>query len=387
MVIPVTKAELVKSDLRTLINHLIMRHLLVLSNFLLLSLIGFSQPPVSCDLGVFNTSFKNATGGPVDANTFAISQVVRLQLGIGNFSFTDAAPGHHFSIVIGLGSGLILKPTYNLSTAPLSNYFTFTYNSAGFQPTITAEFKADLPANFTDLTYFELIANVSGTSTASFNITIDNPGPPFLTDPNAVNNNAFNTYTISAVTLPVTFAGVSASVKNCNANVSWNIKGETNVSHYEVEVSKDGTGYSTAKEVPVLNTDKYNASIPLTEQLKSPVLYFRVKSVDKDRKFAYSEVKMVKGQCEQSHNLNIALYPNPVSGKLVTITSLGDLFNGQYTIVLIDKNGKVYQNRELELNNVSQYTFNIGNLLPGSYHLKLATQDQLQSAVLEFIKL
>lgn len=355
--------------------------------FSFFSLLGFSQA-VSCDLGLFNNAFKSTSGGSIDANNLSVGQVGRIQVALANFSSTDA-PAGHFQVLIGLGSGLILNPGYDLSMAPLSNYFNWSYDVSGAQPQVIGTSIATLPANFTGLFYFEFKANSQTSSIVSFNFLINNPpgtSTP-ISDPNSGNNGAGNPYTVNGIILPVTFTGIAAAVKDCEVAVSWNVKTQLNLSHYEVEVSKDGIGFTKAAEAQVRNLENYSATIALTDALKAPMLYCRVKAVDKDGHIMYSSIATVRGQCKQNQKLSIVLYPNPVFSDFVTVKSSESLFNGKYKLSLVDKNGKVYQVKDMECNNLTQFRYALGNIAAGSYSLIMKGDGEANSAVVDFTKL
>lgn len=363
-----------------------MKHILLIFNLLISGVFGFSQ---SVDIGYSNNAFTDPNGRPVDANNFSVNQVARLQVAFSNNSFTDNAPAGRYRLIIGLGSGFVLNPSYNLATAPLSNYFTFTYAVTGGQGVITGTAIAPVPPLFTGLTYFEVKATTPGASTASFNITIDNSaGAPFFTDPNSLNNSALNPYNVNNIILPVTFAGLTAAIKDCNVYINWNVKSQQNLNRYEVEVSKDGSTFNKVAEVLARNQENYNYSILLIESLKAPVLYFRIKSVDKDSRFEYSSTATVKGQCNSGKDLLVSVFPNPAAyTSFVTVNAVSSIFNGKYKVSLVDKSGKVYQVRDMEFNNQNQFRYQFGNLAAGSYSIVVKGDNETNSAVVEFTKL
>ncbi len=282
-----------------------------------------------------------------------------------------------------------MNPTYNLATAPLSNYFNWSYDLSGSQPQIVGTSIATLPAGFADGTYFEFRASSQTTSTVSFNFLINNPPNTTtpLSDPNSANNSAGNPYTVNTIILPVNFTAITAVVKDCNVAVSWNVKNELNLSRYEIEVSKEGNTFNKLVEAQVRNLESYSTSIALTDALKAPTLYFRVKAVDKDGQAKYSTTATVKGQCKQNQKLAILLYPNPVSSDFVTIKSTESFFNGKYKVSLIDNNGKVYQAKNMEFSNLTQFKYTFGKIAAGNYRIIMKGDDEANSAVVEFTKL
>jgi hypothetical protein len=135
------------------------------------------------------------------------------------------------------------------------------------------------------------------------------------------NNGALNNFTLSgtssnfvddAVTLPLRLLSFTAGEANCTAYIKWQTAEESNVSHFIVEQSKNGNDFSLAKEITPQNTpgeNSYSASIPLFTGKN----YYRLKMVDRDGKFSYSNtVSLVTVRC----NDGTRIWPNPVKDML-----------------------------------------------------------------------
>lgn len=361
---------------------------LLIAYLFLTSFQAFAQP-VSVDLSLSNNQIVNAMGGDVNANTLTVGQVVRIKVVIGNFVTGVVAPAGHFRIRIGLGNGLVLNPTYNLSTAPLSNYFNWSYDLSGSQPQIIGISIADLPSDFAAFADFEVRATNSTTSTVSFNFLISNPPGTTtpVSDPSPSNNTASNTYSIVAGgPLPVNFTNIAAQKKGCDINVIWAVANQLSLKKYEVEVSKDNSIFTKVGELPARNETDYKFAFTLNDGIKAPTLFIRLKSVDLDGSFRYSKTISVAGSCDLAWQL--MLYPNPAADvHTVTIAAKQGIFNGKYKISVIGVNGQLVQQKEMELANAKSFPLSVKGIARGKYHVKISNLDGSENTVLDFEKL
>ncbi|RYZ57159.1 MAG: T9SS type A sorting domain-containing protein [Chitinophagaceae bacterium] len=118
-------------------------------------------------------------------------------------------------------------------------------------------------------------------------------------------------------TLPVRMTELSAVRKGNVVDIAWNSHQEENVSLYEIERSRDGVTFSRVGVVTA--TGSGQARLNYGWQDVQPLQgfnFYRIKSVDKDKKFAYSTVVAV-GPVKMLQK--IAVSPNPVTGQAVQV--------------------------------------------------------------------
>lgn len=365
-----------------------MRRFLLIAVLFAASLGALSQG-TGIDLSLSNNYFSSTTGGEIDANQIGTAQVVRINVTVGNFVSGVAAPAGHFRIRIGLGNGLILNPTFNLATAPLSNYFNWSYDLSGSQPQIVGNSIAPLPVDFAEPAYFDLRAVNSTTSTVSFNFLIANPPgtPTPIFDPASANNSCANTYSVVAGgPLPVTLSHFNAVRKDCEVRLAWKAETQVNLKHYEVEVSKDNNTFAKQGELTGRADGNYAHAFPLTDAVKAPVLYVRLKSVELDGSFHYSKTVPVSGQCTAKWVL--ALFPNPVRDlSIVTVQAREGIFDGKYKVSVISAAGQLIKQQEMKLAGVKTFPLSVAGISAGKYHVQIESTDGSARDVLEFEKL
>ena len=138
-----------------------------------------------------------------------------------------------------------------------------------------------------------------------YSIAIDQVGntedPPGI--PDAV-------ITLSAP-LPLTLLSFTGNRQNNDAVLQWRTENETNVSHFEVQRSTNGTDFITAGSVTA-GGNLYMLTDPGVFNTQ-PVVYYRLKSVDIDGRFTYSAILKLS----RNENGLLTVFPNPVSNQLV----------------------------------------------------------------------
>lgn len=117
--------------------------------------------------------------------------------------------------------------------------------------------------------------------------------------------------------LPVKLTGFTGSINNKYVQLSWQTSQEINSSYFEAQRSNDGSSFEpfatfTAKEFSNVTTN-YSANDDLYQYTESNVFY-RLKMVDVDGKFTYSNIVMLK--VNGMLTTNTIAWPNPTTGKL-----------------------------------------------------------------------
>ena len=348
---------------------------------------------VSADPALGSCDITNLAGVSVNANELNAGSSYLLKLTVYNLSpsleANNIIPPNSALVNIVLGAGMRLDPTYNLNTAPFNNYFTFQYVLAPAR--IFCNINTNIPRDFNAEFSFRVIAGPQVSSKVIANFQIPNNNPDYvLTDLNSGNNGAGIDYTVgpAAGPLPVNITNLTARNRECIVDVNWKVSQEINVATYDVEVSKDGASFVKAATVYAASKSSYNANIPLTEQLKSPLLFIRLKSVDNDGTFKYSSIVTVKGNCLSTPNQVISCYPNPVTNEsYITLAAKGENFNGIYLVSLLDAAGKSYFLRKVTLLNVPTFKLDlINHISAGNYFIKLQRESDKTISTLRFIK-
>ncbi|MEO7307845.1 MAG: hypothetical protein ABIR78_00215 [Ferruginibacter sp.] len=357
----------------------------------LLAIISFtpvkSQTVVTADPAFGSFDITDLSDVSINALQLHQNSIYKLKLDFNNLHFTNEIPGGTMYVEIGLGSKFILAPAFDISNAPLNNYFNFQY-IPGTQPKIRCYLVNNFPADFFGKFVFQVKANVLGSSTVTGNIYFTNTPNYILNDADPSNNNAFILYSIGAGgPVPVTITSFGARNKNCSIDVNWSVAQESALSRYEVEISKDGSNFVKAATVTAQNKASYAASFAITDDFRSATLFVRLKSIDLDGSYKYTQIVVVSGSCSKSQQ-EIYCYPNPLTREdHITIASRGDLFNGTYQVLILDAAGKNYGSGKVVVSNVVSFNYAFGHkLAAGNYFIVLRRGDGTTAATLPFVK-
>ncbi len=363
------------------------------SVFVLLPLFAFfgrasAQIPVIADPAVSSLSVTNLADVAVNANLLNNNTVYKLKLGTLNLFPVGTIPSGSTSVIVALGSGMIVDPDFDLSTAPLSQYFTWSQSGTPVQ--ITGVQHTALPTGFTGTLSFQVKTVLEGQYTTSGNFFASNHNNPgfILVDINGNNNSNSLLYNVVAQsTLPVNLLGFSANVKNCEVHAEWQVEKEVDFDRYELEASKDGAVFTKVATVHAQNLSVYKASFPLDAQWQGGNVLVRLKMIDGDGTFKYSKVVSVNGNC--AARLAIYGYPNPVENiDYITIATKEGLFKGRYRLTLLDNSGKIVGLTNVELNDIQSFRYDLPPILAaGKYMIQVQTADGTVNSTISIQKL
>ena len=155
-----------------------------------------------------------------------------------------------------------------------------------------------------------------------------------------VTNAATVTIDLSATALPVKLISFNAVKKELTSYLTWATSMETNSDRFEIERSSDAKSWNKLGEVLAAFESTVKNSYDFTdENPESGLNYYRLKMIDRDATFAYSNIKSVNFP-EFSW---AKLFPNPVNDVLNVVLSNKRVRK----IRLIDSFGRVLYDREI----------------------------------------
>jgi hypothetical protein len=165
----------------------------------------------------------------------------------------------------------------------------------------------------------------------------------------------FTMGSISAV-LPVSFVSVTAT-RNMNVVlIEWKANNEINVDHYEVERSEDGRRFSKAGTVPAATGTgiiNYNYS---DDQRYSGQLWYRIRNVDIDGKYKFSNIVTVQGNSPVTGFFTVI---NPARNAVSFISNA--MQPGSYIYQLRNDGGQTVQSGRIEIAGNGRYSIELKN--------------------------
>ncbi len=166
----------------------------------------------SADPAVGQMYFTTTTGAAQSANSLMLAPsaaVYDINIPFYNRNQFNVVPNGTINFTVNLGSKLVLNPGFNLATAPLSAYFTFTQSVVNGNVIITGVQSATIPADFDNIATFRVKGDSACRSNVVSNIVITNVLQT-LADDDLLNNTSTLQYT-----LPITLSKTQVNV-TCN---------------------------------------------------------------------------------------------------------------------------------------------------------------------------
>ena len=97
--------------------------------------------------------------------------------------------------------------------------------------------------------------------------------------------------------LPVNISSFYVNQKNENVQISWQNETESGIRLYEIQVSNNGTDYNTIDHVNPTKNNNSRADYSITSSIETfftPIVYFRLKTIEENGKAVYSSVKKIE---------------------------------------------------------------------------------------------
>ena len=163
--------------------------------------------------------------------------------------------------------------------------------------------------------------------------------------------------------LPVDIVLFGGKLYGNEVLLKWTIKNETNLARYEVERSFNGTSFTKIGTVQASGISEYDFTDNVSNT-SGRRIYYRLKNIDKDGKFKYSDVFTLHVPL----NTKFTISPNP-AGSYFQI-KLNYAGNEKVSIQVLDITGKMISKQEAVANSniITMSTTNISN---GNYLVRV----------------
>ena len=116
--------------------------------------------------------------------------------------------------------------------------------------------------------------------------------------------------------LPVELKEFAGFDNHCTIKLKWETATESNFSHFDIEKSYDGVNFQAISKTESMGNTATGANYEYIDENIKPVNYYRLKIVDVDGAYDYSNVIVVKSTCFEQTVTITDVYPNPVMDKL-----------------------------------------------------------------------
>lgn len=181
--------------------------------------------------------------------------------------------------------------------------------------------------------------------------------------------------------LPVTLVSFDGSFRNDVATLKWQTENEVEFDHFVVERSAQGASFRSVGNKNAAGTGTGRSSYEFADNLGNETesaFFYRLKMVDKDGKFTYSKVVMIRKDKKGLKGLSLA--PNPVVNAQAT-ARLEAEGKGDVVLRIVDMTGKLVLQQKNAVNaGVNSISINnINQLQPGNYILQMVHEGQISS--------
>ncbi|MDQ6889427.1 MAG: T9SS type A sorting domain-containing protein [Bacteroidota bacterium] len=190
-----------------------------------------------------------------------------------------------------------------------------------------------------------------------------------------------STATIVGVILPVRLTNFAVTKKAKDAILTWQVSNQdANSAYFELEKGFTGTDFKKIGRVDVNSNSGSTASysfndVNIVSAKASGVVFYRLKMVDKDGRFTYSEVRNIK---LNNKSFAVNLYPNPAKGFSNVTVELDN--PSQIRLSISDAAGRIVQNIEFAgFKGLNQKKLDLSKLAGGSYMLKVNNGSEIQT--------
>lgn len=194
----------------------------------------------------------------------------------------------------------------------------------------------------------------------------------------------FGSADISCTLLPVEMTELKVTASEDYNTLSWGTLTEFHNSHFEIEHSSNGIEFNTVGEVQGAGTSNsahdYSFEHP---GFGDQVNYYRVKQVDIDGGFRYSNIVSIENKSTKTFKI-VKAYPNPTSDQFTLQVYTNR--SGSYTLKVTDQIGAIshdFGSQKLD-KGFSTITIPVSMLSSGLYTVQLS---ELQSGEIETKKL
>ena len=197
--------------------------------------------------------------------------------------------------------------------------------------------------------------------------------------------NSFSEFWITSKlngTLPLNLLSFNAEPQNNTVKLTWQTTQEENTQKFDIEVSSDASSFVKIGEVKAINTVKNNNyTFSDNKPSVAEIIYYRLKMIDKDGRFTYSDIRQVK--IIAANNADLRVYYALGSNELTIDITNNKIGTYKYSIYYAVGNAFI-TNGINHLQTKSTHYVDISSLPPGIYLFVLV--DNKKQQVQKFIK-
>jgi len=177
--------------------------------------------------------------------------------------------------------------------------------------------------------------------------------------------------------LSLNLLSFTGTLVNHNAELQWQTANELNTDHFEIDKSSDGVHFDSLTTVKAIGTGNNNyTTFDAYPQIGDN--YYRLKSVNNDGSFTYSNIVLI--QVGSNGSTTFVIYPNPTSKQLVV-----EYNNASDNSIINIVNLTGQSVLSIPTNGQTKTTIDLSNLADGTYMIQY--NSDTETLVNKFIKI
>ncbi|MEM7103708.1 MAG: LamG-like jellyroll fold domain-containing protein [Bacteroidota bacterium] len=182
--------------------------------------------------------------------------------------------------------------------------------------------------------------------------------------------------------LPIELLEFKATEDNGNVKLDWVTENEINSRHFEIEHAPDAINFTNLGTIEAAGFSNQPLSYQFVDsQPKTGANYYRLKLVDQDGSFQYSNVEVV---VLRPSDTSITLKPSLVSGS--TTLEIETEWNGKVDVIIYDNLGQQVNHFDYQTSEgLNRFELDFSVLTPGIYYMGIIQNGEVQT--LKFVKL
>ena len=192
-----------------------------------------------------------------------------------------------------------------------------------------------------------------------------------------------------SATAPVKMTGFSSSLVDGKAKLTWQTASEENADHFSIQQSSDGTNFAEIGTVPAAGNSQsvrnYTYAVN-TIPGSAAYLYFRILTIDKDKKEQYSDIILLHLPKAAEARFIKNMYPNPAENGDHLHFDFNSESSGKLDVIIFETTGKqIFTMPLTAVEGRNQTHMPLPRLRKGSYFIQFMLGDKKQTLPL-FVK-
>lgn len=174
-------------------------------------------------------------------------------------------------------------------------------------------------------------------------------------------NAKYNCAVIEGGNLPITLASFSAGRDQNTVAIRWTTSFEQSADRFELQSAVLGKDFTTIATIPATNMEAGSSYSYVDMHPNRGTLQYRLKMIDFDGSFSYSEIRTLRGQGSIT---DFKVFPNPSNGAArISLPESSE----QADVQVLDNSGRVIKTITLNNSNSAQ----ISDLQKGMYMIRV----------------